>query len=120
MRNAFDPGDDAGFVQILDDPVGDRADMALRPAGSNDHVVADRRFVPQIDGEGVLRLHIVEAGRGPNGGSPRRQDAFWRPVRARDVRPEEITGVDRGPYPFAPFSDPGHRVRAVTKIGTQG
>jgi len=61
MRNAFDAGDDAGFVQVLDDPVGDRADMALRPAGSHDHVVADRRFVPEVDGEGVLRLHIVEA-----------------------------------------------------------
>jgi hypothetical protein len=63
MRNAFDPRGNADFVQIFDDPVGDRADMTLRPAGSNDHVVADRRFVTQIDGEGVLRLHIVEAGK---------------------------------------------------------
>ena len=62
MRHAFDAGRNAGFVQILDDPVGHRSDMALRPAGGHDHVVADRRFIAKIDGEDVLRLHIVEAG----------------------------------------------------------
>src|SRR5271156_2756759 len=38
MRNTFHPGRNANFVQVLDDPVGDRADMALRPAGGYDHV----------------------------------------------------------------------------------
>src|ERR1700692_319146 len=62
LRRAFDAGRNAGFVQILDDPVGDRADMALRPAGRHDHVVADRGFIAKIDGEDVLGLHVVEAG----------------------------------------------------------
>src|SRR5580658_8601238 len=62
LRRAFDAGRNAGFVQILDHPVGDRADMALRPAGRHDHVVADRGFIAKIDGEDVLGLHIVEAG----------------------------------------------------------
>src|SRR6202161_2572142 len=38
MRNAFDPRGDAGLSQILDDPVSNRTDMAVRPAGRNDHV----------------------------------------------------------------------------------
>src|SRR5580698_10491458 len=62
LRRAFDAGRNAGFVQILDHPVGDRADMALRPAGRHDHVVADRGFIAKIDGEDVLGLHVVEAG----------------------------------------------------------
>jgi hypothetical protein len=62
MRNTLDPRGNAGLVQILNDPVGDRADMTLRAARRHDHVIADRRFIPQIDGESVLRLHIVEAG----------------------------------------------------------
>ena len=62
LRRAFDAGRNAGFVQILDHPVGDRADMALRPAGRYDHVVADRGFIAKIDGEDVLGLHVVEAG----------------------------------------------------------
>ena len=35
--------------------------MAILSAGGYDHVVADRRFVPKVYGEGVLRLHVVEA-----------------------------------------------------------
>ena len=53
---------DPTFDPPGDHPVGDRADMALRAARRHNHVIADRRFIPQIDGEGVLRLHIVEAG----------------------------------------------------------
>ena len=43
-------------------PIGDGADMAVRPSGGHDHVVADRRLAVQINGDGVLGLHIVETG----------------------------------------------------------
>ena len=119
MRYAFDPGGNAGLVQILDDPVGDRADMALRPAGRHDHVVADRRFISQIDGEDVLGLHIVEAGEDQTkdllGVKTHSGDRFGRAT----FGPRELQTVDRGPYPFAPFSGPGLESRAVRpKIGT--
>jgi hypothetical protein len=61
MRHAFDPGANADLVQIFDHAVGYRSDMAMRSAGRDDHVVADRGFVFEIDGEGVLGLHVVEA-----------------------------------------------------------
>jgi uncharacterized protein (DUF1697 family) len=61
MRHAFDPGANADLVQIFDHSVGYRSDVAVRSAGRHDHVVADRRFVFEIDGEGVLGLHVVEA-----------------------------------------------------------
>jgi hypothetical protein len=41
--------------------IRDRADMAVRPAGGHNHEVADRGFSTEIDGEGVLGLHVVEA-----------------------------------------------------------
>jgi hypothetical protein len=62
MRHAFDARHNAGFMQVFDYPVGDRPDMAVRATGRHDHVVADRGFIAQIDGEDVLGLHIVEAG----------------------------------------------------------
>src|ERR1700739_1660808 len=37
LGSAFDTGLNAGFMQILDDPVGHRTDMALRPAGGHGH-----------------------------------------------------------------------------------
>src|SRR6266705_5331969 len=40
----------------------DRAHMAVRPAGGHNHGVCDRRFAGEIDGDGVLSLHVVEAG----------------------------------------------------------
>src|ERR1700689_5736620 len=44
MRNAFHPRGDASLAQILDNPIGNRPDMTVRPAGRNHHVVADRRL----------------------------------------------------------------------------
>ena len=61
MRHAFDLRVNADFAQILDHSVGDRSDMALRPSGRHNHVVAERGFIAKIDGEDVLGLHIVEA-----------------------------------------------------------
>ena len=61
MRHAFDLRVNADFAQIFDHPVGHGSDMAMRSAGGNDHVVADRRFVSKTDREGVLGLHVVEA-----------------------------------------------------------
>jgi len=62
LRHALDA--DAGHpcpVQVFEHMIRDRADMAVRPAGGHDHEVADRGFATEIDGEGVLGLHIVEA-----------------------------------------------------------
>jgi hypothetical protein len=40
--------------------VGDRADMALRPAGGHDHVIAYRGFAGEIDGDAVLGFHVFQ------------------------------------------------------------
>ena len=99
---AFDTGRNAGFVQVLDNPVGNRTDMALRASGRHDHVVADRRFVPQVDCEDVLGLHIVQAREDQSedllGVKTHSGDRFGHAT----VGPRNA-GVDRGPYPFAPF-----------------
>jgi len=41
MRRAFDAGVDADLAQIFDYSIGNGPDMAVRPAGRHDHVVAD-------------------------------------------------------------------------------
>ena len=51
---------DAGVLQVAEQPVGDGADMAVRPAGSDDHEVAERRFSGDVDGNRVLGLGVVE------------------------------------------------------------
>ena len=52
----------AGLAQVLEQVVRDGADMAVRPAGTNDHIIADRGFAAEIEGEGVLRLHVFKRG----------------------------------------------------------
>lgn len=50
----------AGLAQVLEQVVRDGADMAVRSAGCNDHVIADRGFAAEIEGEGILGLHVFE------------------------------------------------------------
>src|SRR5579872_2959360 len=50
----------AGRLDVLDDIVSNRADMTLRPAGCHDHVIADRGFICEIDGDAVLGLHVFQ------------------------------------------------------------
>jgi hypothetical protein len=117
MRYALDPGGNAYLVQVLDDPVGDGTDMALRPAGSYDHVVADRRFVSQVYGEGVLRLHIVEAGEDQTedllGVRTHSGDRFGRAT----FGPKSYR-CGQGSLSFRSFLAPAIESEATTKIGT--
>src|SRR5215470_7955332 len=63
MRHAFDPRvRHAGLGEVFQHAIGDRANMAVRPARGHNHAVGDRRFAGEIDGDGVLGLHVTEAG----------------------------------------------------------
>ena len=52
---------DPGLFEALQHAVRDGADMAVRPAAGNHHGVSDRGLAGEIDGDGVLGLHVVEA-----------------------------------------------------------
>src|SRR5204863_8884403 len=52
---------DAGLFQALHHAVGAGADVAVRPAAGDDHGVGARSLAGEIDGDGVLGLHVVEA-----------------------------------------------------------
>ncbi len=63
MGHAFDPRvRHTGLGEVFQHAIGDRADMPVRPARGHYHAVRDRRFAGEIDGDGVLGLHVVEAG----------------------------------------------------------
>ncbi len=63
MRHALDAhAADAGLVQILEHAIRDRADMTVRPPGGHNHESAIEVLPREIDGDGVLGLHVVEAG----------------------------------------------------------
>jgi hypothetical protein len=49
------------LVQVFDDTIRDRTNMTVRAPGRHHHGVGQARFVAEIDGEGVLGLHVVEA-----------------------------------------------------------
>src|SRR5262249_5403992 len=53
---------DSRGVEVLEHAIRNRADMTVRPSGGHNHVVGDRGFATQIDGGGVLSLHVVETG----------------------------------------------------------
>ena len=62
---AFDPrGNDARRLQGLDASavIGYGADMHGRTTRRDDHVIGERRFSTQIDGDDVLGLGFVQAG----------------------------------------------------------
>jgi len=62
MRHALDPdAGQAGIAKVLEHALGHRTNMPVRPSGGHDQVVGDGRFIAQVDGGGVLGLHVVEA-----------------------------------------------------------
>ena len=62
MEPALDPRvGEAGLGEVVQHAVGDRADMAVRPARGHNHGIRDRGFADEIDGDGVLGLHVIEA-----------------------------------------------------------
>ena len=62
MRHALDPGvAQTRLREILEDAIGDSAYMALRPTGGHNHAVRKSGFQGEIDGHGVLGLHVIEA-----------------------------------------------------------
>src|SRR5664279_3012140 len=92
----------AGGLEILDHMVGDRADMALRPAGGHDHVIAYRGFAGEIDGDAVLGFHVFQTREddaecllGTGAQRPRLGDGFGHATR----RPRECRFAQRL-FPF--------------------
>ncbi len=87
----------AAFGEVLDHVIGDRADMAVRPAGGHDHEVRNRGFAGKIDGDGVLGLHIVEAmedqAKGLLGVRSHLGDGFGRTTGGGPERLQVWTGV---------------------------
>jgi hypothetical protein len=69
--------------------VGDGADMPLRSAGGHHHIIADRGFAGEIDGDAVLGFDVFKTGEDQAerllGVWPRPGDGFGRTTR----RPRE-------------------------------
>ena len=62
MRHAFDADlADAGLVQVFDHAIGDRAHLPAGSSGGYDDEVGERTLAAEIDGDGILGLHIVDA-----------------------------------------------------------
>ena len=43
--------------------VGNGCDMAMRPAGRNDHIVAETRFSLKVDGDDIFGLGVFQTGK---------------------------------------------------------
>ena len=52
----------AGVLQVGQQAVGDRRDVAIGTAGRDHHVVGERRFAGDVDGSKVLGLGFIETG----------------------------------------------------------
>lgn len=50
----------AGFLEGFDEMIGDGADVPLRAAGCDHHIVSDGGFAAQVDGDDVFRLIIIQ------------------------------------------------------------
>lgn len=63
MRDALDAKlPNSRSLQLLDELLGDRRDVTVRPSGRNHHLVGESAFSIEVDGGDVLGLGIVEAG----------------------------------------------------------
>jgi hypothetical protein len=61
-RQTFDPGiAEVGVLEFADQPIADGCDMAARPAGGDNHMVAQRRFACDVDGYDVFCLGVRQA-----------------------------------------------------------
>ena len=52
----------ARIFDILDQVIGNSADMPLRPAAGHDHIIAYRGFAGEIDNDAVLGFHVFKTG----------------------------------------------------------
>ena len=58
----FDAGRTQAFVlQVGNEVFADRRDMTVRASGYDHHVVAQRRFSGNVDGDDVFCLRVLEA-----------------------------------------------------------
>jgi hypothetical protein len=91
--------------------------MALRPARGHNHGVGDRGFAGKIDGDGILGLHVIEAGEDQAknllGGRTQLGDRFGGPS---STRPSECR-CWQGSFPFGASTSP-REAGAKIKIGT--
>jgi hypothetical protein len=90
--------------------------MTVRPAGRHNHGVGDRGFASEIDGYGVLSLHVIETGEDQAdyllGVGARLGDSFGGAARAS---PRECRCC-QGSFPFAASG----AKQDVWKIGMAG
>ena len=83
QRHPFNPClADTAFFELLDQLIGDGADVTLGTAGGDNHVIAKRRFPCQVDADDIVSLGVLkgvgdEVGEG--GGS---RSSAWRVVRS--------------------------------------
>ena len=110
MGHALDPqAGQPGLAQVFEHAIRHRSHMAVGPRGGHDHVVGDGGIIAQVDGGGVLGLHVVEA----------REDDAERLVGVRSRLGDDVGAVGAGPQdcncgqrflPF-PFHCAGHPAR---------
>ena len=88
IANAF-------LFQLLDELVGDRAHMALRAAGRDNHGIAERGFARQVDDDDLISLGVLERLRdqagergGSRGGAFRAARFEFRELLMQNVRPQ--------------------------------
>jgi len=61
MRQALDTNArHAALFQLGAELLGNRADMAVRAAGRDDHVIGHRAFAGEVDGNRLFRLGVVK------------------------------------------------------------
>jgi hypothetical protein len=52
---------ETGVLEFADQSIADGCDMAARPAGGNNHMVAQRRFTRDVDGYDIFCLGVRQA-----------------------------------------------------------
>ena len=50
----------AGFLERVEQVIGNSRDMTARPAGGDDHVVAQARFSLNVDGDDIFGLGVFQ------------------------------------------------------------
>src|SRR5262249_19190708 len=83
QRHPFNPCiADAAFFQLLDQLVGDRANVALGAASGDNHIITKRRFPGQVYADNIVSLGVLKCTgdeAGERGGS---RSSAWRAVRS--------------------------------------
>ena len=120
LRLALDAGAaEALFLELALDLLGDGAHVPVRAARGDHHVVADRRFPPDVDRHHVLGLGVIEPGQDMGEqGIPSRAGTRARPEACSCGHPRVRLASCAGyPSVIEPFADgaPEAAKRASTR-----